>query len=307
MKKLSIVIPCYNEQECLHVTYRELKMVCSKIEGYEHELIFVNDGSKDLTLDILKAFAAIDKNVKIVSFATNAGHQNAVQAGLKEVTGDVCCIIDADLQDPPELIPDMLKLWENGADCVYGQRKSREGESFFKLATAKGFYRFLNAMSDVNIPKDTGDFRLVDRKMVDWMNSLPEHNKFLRGLWAAYGGNQVAYEYERHERYAGETHYPLKKMLALAANGIFGFSKKPIQAIGVMGIVMLFISFILMIGTIISAILGGQALIWLAFSAVNFIGGVLLMGMYILGQYLYRSFVELQGRPSYVVGQKINT
>ena len=179
MKKVSVVIPMYYEEEVAQECYRRMSDVLRKIEGYEYEIICVNDGSQDKTLPILEEIAKNDKKVKVISFARNFGHQCAVTAGLKYVTGDCAVIIDADLQDPPELIPEMLKLWEEGNEVIYGKRKTREGESVFKLLTAKMFYKTLNALSDVDIPKDTGDFRLVDRKVIDVMNAMPEHNKFL--------------------------------------------------------------------------------------------------------------------------------
>ena len=197
MKKISVVVPMYYEEEVANECYNRLKTVLEKIENYMYEIIFINDGSKDKTLEILEEIAKEDENVKVISFARNFGHQCAVTAGLKYVTGDAIVIIDADLQDPPELIPEMLKLWEKGNEVIYGKRKSREGESKFKLLTASMFYKTLNALSDVEIPKDTGDFRLVDRKVVDVINSLPEHNKFLRGLFSWVGFKQKPFEYER--------------------------------------------------------------------------------------------------------------
>ena len=242
MKKISIVVPMYYEEEVAKECYSRLKGILEKIENYNYEIIFINDGSKDKTLPILMEIAEKDKNVKVISFARNFGHQCAVTAGLQYVTGDAIVIIDADLQDPPELIPDMLKLWEDGNDVIYGKRKSREGESKFKLLTASMFYKTLNALSDVEIPKDTGDFRLVDRKVVDVINSLPEHNKFLRGLFSWVGFKQTPFEYERKERFAGKTKYPLKKMLKLAQDGIFSFSTKPLRIVGTMGIISIAIS-----------------------------------------------------------------
>ena len=200
MKKISVIIPMYYEEEVVQECYNKMTQVLSNIKDYEYEIICVNDGSKDKTLSILEKIAENDKKVKVISFSRNFGHQCAVTAGLKYVTGDVVVIIDADLQDPPELIPDMLKLWEDGNEVIYGKRKTRKGESKFKLLTAKMFYNTLNALSDVEIPKDTGDFRLVDRKVVDVVNSLPEHNKFLRGLFSWVGFEQKAFEYERKER-----------------------------------------------------------------------------------------------------------
>ena len=210
MKKISLVIPMYYEEQVAKECYNRVTKVLKALKNYEYEVIFVNDGSKDKTLEILEEIANNDKNIKIISFSRNFGHQAAVTAGLKYVTGDAIVIMDADLQDPPELIPDMLTKWEEGYEVIYGKRKTREGESAFKLFTAKAFYDTLNKLSDVEIPKDTGDFRLVDKKVVDVINSLPEHNKFLRGLFSWVGFKQFAYEYERKERFAGKTKYPLK-------------------------------------------------------------------------------------------------
>ncbi|MCI8641855.1 MAG: glycosyltransferase family 2 protein, partial [Clostridia bacterium] len=197
MKKVSLVIPMYYEEEVAKECYNRVTKVLSSLQNYTYEIVFINDGSKDKTLEILEEIARKDTNVKIISFARNFGHQCAVTAGLQYVTGNAIVIIDADLQDPPELIPDMLKLWENGNEVIYGKRKTRDGESKFKLLTAKMFYQTLNALSDVDIPKDTGDFRLVDKKVVDVINSLPEHNKFLRGLFSWAGFKQTPFEYER--------------------------------------------------------------------------------------------------------------
>ena len=237
MEKISVIIPMYFEELVAEECYKRVSTVLKAINNYEYEIIFINDGSTDKTLEILESIAKNDNRVKVISFSRNFGHQAAVTAGLKEVTGNVAVIIDADLQDPPELIPEMVKLWEEGNEVVYGKRKTRDGESVFKLMTAKMFYKTLNYLSDVDIPKDTGDFRLVDRKVVDKMNSLPEHNKFLRGLWSWLGYKQYAFEYERKERFAGKTKYPLKKMLKLAADGIISFSSKPIKIVGILGLI----------------------------------------------------------------------
>jgi glycosyltransferase involved in cell wall biosynthesis len=252
MKKISIVIPMYNEHEIANMCYKRINEVIKQLNNYEYEIIFINDGSKDNTQLILEEIAKEDKNVKILSFSRNFGHQAAVTAGIKYVTGDAIVIMDADLQDPPELIPDMLKLWEDGNEVIYGKRKTRKGESLFKLMTAKMFYNTLNALSDVDIPKDTGDFRLVDRKVVDTINNLPEHNKFLRGLFSWVGYKQYAYEYERQERKAGKTKYPLKKMLKLASDGIVSFSTKPLKIVGGLGIITIIISIIILIYSLIS-------------------------------------------------------
>ena len=229
MKKISVVIPMYYEEEVANECYNRMKKNLNELSQYDYEIIFVNDGSKDKTLEILQDIAKQDKKVKIVSFSRNFGHQAAVTAGLKYITGDCGIIIDADMQDPPEVIKDMIKLWEEGNEVIYAKRKKREGETAFKLFTATMFYKVLNGLSEVEIPKDTGDFRLADRKVIDVINSLPEHNKFLRGLFSWVGFKQVPFEYERKERFAGETKYPLKKMLKLATDGIIGFSTKPLK------------------------------------------------------------------------------
>ena len=309
MKKVSLVIPMYYEEKVVEECYKRTKKVLESLENYEYEIVFVNDGSKDKTLDILEEIAQKDENVKVLSFSRNFGHQAAVTAGLKVITGDAIVIIDADLQDPPELIPDMLKLWEEGNEVIYGKRKTRRGESVFKLLTAKMFYKTLNALSDVDIPKNTGDFRLVDRKVVDAMNRLPEHNKFLRGLWSWLGYKQCAFEYERKERFAGETKYPLKKMLKLASDGIISFSSKPIKLVGLLGIISIAISFIILIYALASYIfkLNQLSAGWTSLMvAITFFAGVQLLSLWIISEYIGRIYDETKGRPQYVVDKSIN-
>ena len=309
MKKISVVIPMYYEEEVAQECYNRMSTVLKGIEGYEYEIVFVNDGSKDKTLEILEGIAEKDKNVKVLSFARNFGHQCAVTAGLQYVTGDAIVIIDADLQDPPELIPDMLKLWEEGNEVIYGKRKTREGESKFKLLTAKMFYKTLNALSDVEIPKDTGDFRLVDRQVVDVINSLPEHNKFLRGLFSWVGFEQKAFEYERKERFAGKTKYPLKKMLKLASDGIIGFSTKPLKMIGKLGMFTMFISFCLLIYAILSFIFKWNYLTpgWTSIMVVvTFFSSIILISLWMMGEYISRIYDESKARPQFIIKKKIN-
>ena len=310
MKKISVVIPMYYEEEVAKECYEKVSNVLKSLEKkYDYEIIFVNDGSKDKTLEILKDIAKDDKRAKIISFSRNFGHQAAVTAGLKEVSGDAIVIIDADLQDPPELIPQMLELWEQGNEVIYGKRKTRKGESAFKLLTAKMFYKTLNALSDVEIPKDTGDFRLSDRKVVDVINSLPEHNKFLRGLFSWVGFKQEAYEYERQERYAGKTKYPLKKMLKLASDGIISFSTKPLKLVGALGVVSIIISIILLIYALISYIfkLNQLSAGWTSIIvAVTFFAGVQLLSLWVISEYIGRIYDESKGRPQYIVDKKIN-
>ena len=308
-KKISLVVPMYYEEKVVQECYKRLTEVLSKIEKYDYEIIFINDGSKDKTLEILEEIAKKDFKVKILSFTRNFGHQAAVTAGLKYVSGDAIVIIDADLQDPPELIPDMLKYWEQGNQVIYGKRKSRKGESTFKLLTAKMFYKTLNALSDVEIPKDTGDFRLVDREVVDVINQLPEHNKFLRGLFSWVGFKQIAYEYERKERFAGKTKYPLKKMLKLASDGIISFSTKPLKILGGLGLISIFISFAIMIYAIISYIfkLNELSAGWTSLMiTITFFAGVQLLSIWIISEYVARIYDESKQRPQYIIEKKIN-
>ena len=310
MKKVSIVIPMYNEQEVAEKCYEKILDTLKIIENkYDYEIIFVNDGSKDKTLEILKNIAQKNKKVKIISFSRNFGHQSAVTAGLKKVTGDAVVIIDADLQDPPELIPEMLKLWEEGNDIIYGKRKLRKGESKFKLLTASMFYKTLNALSDVEIPKNTGDFRLVDKNVVDVINLLPEHNKFLRGLFSWVGFKQIPLEYVREERYAGKTKYPLKKMLKLAQDGIFSFSIKPLKIVGTMGIVSVVISVIILVYAILSYFCNWNNLTagWTSLMVtITFLCGMILISLWMIGEYIGRIYDETRGRPQYIIKETIN-
>lgn len=309
MKKVSLVIPMYYEEKVVNECYKRVTDVLEKIKNYDYEIIFINDGSKDQTLNLLKRIAEKDTKVKIISFSRNFGHQAAVTAGLKEVTGDAIVIIDADLQDPPELIPDMLKLWEEGNQVIYGKRKTRKGESAFKLFTAKMFYKTLNSLSDIEIPKDTGDFRLVDREVVNVVNSLPEHNKFLRGLFSWVGYKQIPYEYERQERFAGKTKYPLKKMLKLASDGIISFSSKPLKIVGTLGIISIVISFLVLIYALISYIfkLNELSAGWTSIMvAITFFAGVQLLSIWIISEYIGRIYDESKDRPQYIIEKKIN-
>lgn len=309
MKKISVVVPMYYEEEVAEECYKRLTGVLKSIKNYEYEIIFINDGSKDKTLSILEKIANEDKNVKVISFSRNFGHQCAVTAGLKYVTGDAIVIIDADLQDPPELIPEMLKLWEDGNEVIYGKRKTREGESKFKLLTAKMFYNTLNALSDVDIPKDTGDFRLVDRKVVDVVNSLPEHNKFLRGLFSWVGFKQIPFEYERKERFAGKTKYPLKKMLKLASDGIIGFSTKPLKIVEGLGIFSIVMSFIILIYSLLSFAFSWHHLTagWTSIMVtLTFLGGSILVSLGMIGEYIARIYDESKARPQYIIDKTIN-
>lgn len=309
MKKISVVIPMYFEEEVANECYKRTKKILNSLNNYEHEILFVNDGSKDKTLEILANIAKNDICVKILSFSRNFGHQAAVTAGLKYTTGDAVVIMDADLQDPPEVIIEMIELWEHGNEVIYAKRKSREGESRFKLFTAKIFYKILNGLSDVDIPKDTGDFRLADRKVVDVINSLPEHNKFLRGLFSWVGFKQTPLEYERKQRFAGKTKYPLKKMLKLASDGIISFSTKPLKILGAVGLISVSASIIILIYALISYIFNLNQLTagWTSIMVtVTFLGGIQLLSIWLISEYIGKIYDESKGRPEYIIDKKIN-
>ncbi len=302
---ISLVIPMYFESQVVRECYRRVKGVMVE-NNYQHELIFINDGSTDETLPILEEIAGEDPAVKIVSFARNFGHQIAVTAGIARAKGDAVVIIDADLQDPPEVIPQMVDLWKEGYHVVYGQRKQRQGETWFKLATAKYFYRFLKKMTEVDIPVDTGDFRLMDRKLVDVFNNMPEKNRFIRGMVSWIGFKQTALLYEREERYAGETKYPLRKMLKLAIDGILSFSFKPIKAIEGAGIFTIILGILMMLYSIGSVFTYSYRVFpaWLWIIVV--LAGLQLLALGIVGEYLVRIYDEVRGRPLYTIEKEVN-
>ncbi len=303
-KYISVVIPVYYEEKVVEECYQRLT---SSMADYDYELIFVNDGSKDQTLPMLKAFAYKDKHVKIISFSRNFGHQAAVTAGLKHAKGDAVVVIDADLQDPPEIIPDMIRVWEEGTDVVYAKRKKRKGESIFKRLTAKLFYRLLRTFSDTDIPEDTGDFRLMDRKVVDAFNSLGEHNRFIRGMVAWLGFKQVPFEYVREKRFAGETKYTLRKMLNLSYDGIFSFSITPIRFIKNLGLLSLLFAVGIIIYVIVSKVLGTTIPGWSSLMIViTIFMGVQLLSTGIVGEYVARTYEEAKNRPVYLVDETVN-
>ena len=310
MKKISVVIPMYYEEEVVDICYKRVVNNLKKLsDKYNYEIIFINDGSKDSTLEILKKIASNDDNVKIISFSRNFGHQAAVTAGIRNLTGDAIIIMDADLQDPPELFEGMIEKWEEGYEVVYGKRKTREGESIFKLLTARMFYNTLNKLSEIEIPKDTGDFRLVDRKVIDVIAALPEHNKFLRGLFSWVSFNQYAYEYNRVNRVAGKTKYPFKKMFKLATDGILSFSAKPLKIVGAIGIFSVIVSIIILIYSIVSYMFKLNSLTpgWTSIMCtMTFIGGIILISLWMIGEYIARIYEESLGRPEYIIDELIN-
>lgn len=309
MKKISVVIPMYYEEEVVQECYSRTENILKRLERYDYEIIFVNDGSKDRTLEILEDISKQNYKVKVISLSRNFGHQAAVTAGLRHTTGDAIVIMDADMQDPPEIIEKMIRLWEQGNEVIYAKRRVRKGETPFKLFTAKMFYKILNGLSDVEIPKDTGDFRLADRKVVDVINSLPEHNKFLRGLFSWVGFKQIPLEYERKERFAGKTKYPFKKMLKLASDGIISFSTKPLKLLGILGFLSVVISIFIFIYALISYIFNLNQLTagWTSLMVtVTFLGGMQLLSIWLISEYIGKIYDESKDRPEYIIDKKIN-
>ncbi|MED4653802.1 glycosyltransferase family 2 protein [Bacillus pseudomycoides] len=306
-KLVSIVVPMYFEEEVAQECYNRLKSVMIQ-NNINYEFVFVNDGSTDRTMEILKEIAANDFRAKVVNFARNFGHQTAVTAGIDCASGDAIVIIDADLQDPPEVIPELIAKWQEGYEVVYAKRKQRKGETWFKLLTAKYFYRFLNYMSDIDIPKDTGDFRIIDRKVADVFKQMTERNRFIRGMMSWVGFSQTYVEYERDERFAGETKYPLKKMIKFASDGIIAFSTKPLRIVMTLGIMSVFISIAVLLYSVIVKLIGkdiqtGWASIMVA---ITFFSGIQLFGLGIVGQYIARIYDESKNRPIYIVKETIN-
>ena len=308
MKELiSIVVPMYFEEEVAQECYNRLTAVMNS-NHYNYELVFVNDGSTDRTLEILEQIAMNDNRTKVISFARNFGHQIAVTAGIDYAKGDAIVIIDADLQDPPEVIPELVNKWLEGFDVVYAKRKKRKGETWFKLLTAKYFYKFLNYMSDIDIPKDTGDFRLIDRKVADVFRKMTERNRFVRGMFSWIGFPQTYIEYERDERFAGETKYPFKKMIKFASDGIIAFSTKPLRFVMTLGSASVLVSIIVLLYSILTRLFGhevqpGWASIMVA---ITFFSGIQLLGLGIVGQYIARIYDESKNRPIYIVKDVYN-
>ncbi|MBH0161736.1 glycosyltransferase family 2 protein [Fictibacillus sp. 26RED30] len=308
MKELiSIVVPMYFEEEVAEECYNRLRNVMEN-NNINYEFIFVNDGSTDGTTEILKGIAEYDHRAKIVNFARNFGHQIAVTAGIDFAKGDAIVIIDADLQDPPEVIPTLVSKWREGYEVVYAKRKNRSGETFFKLLTAKYFYKFLNYMSDIEIPKDTGDFRIIDRKVADVFKNMTERNRFVRGMFSWVGFRQTYIEYERDERFAGETKYPLKKMIKFASDGIIAFSTKPLRFVMTLGFISVFISIFVLFYTIIVKLFGKEVQAgWASIMvAITFFSGIQLLSIGIVGQYIARIYDESKNRPIYIVRETVN-
>ena len=309
MKKLAVIVPCYNEELVIEESYRRTKAALQALP-LDTEIIYINDGSRDKTRELLDGIADADPQVKVIHFSRNFGHQPAVTAGINNCDADLAVIIDADMQDPPELIPDILALQEKeGANVVYCVRKSREGESFFKKITSKAFYRLLNYMSELSFPLDTGDFRMIDRKIMDQFDRFQERGKYIRGLISWLGYKQVPFQYEREARIAGETKYPFSKMWKFASTAMLYFSKKPLRLATSLGFIAVVVGIVLAAWFTLGKIYGfsNAESGWTSImTSVIFFGGVQLLTVGVLGQYIGILFDEVKARPEYIIDEKKN-
>lgn len=294
--KISIVLPVYNEEAGIKNTIEVLEnFVECQIETYE--IIFVDDGSVDSSVDIIRHAQSQYENIRLVEFSRNFGHQLAITAGIRYAKGDAVVVMDSDLQDPPSVIPNMIEKWQEGFDVVYGKRLIREGESFFKRFSAKAFYRVMRKVANVDIPLDTGDFRLMDRKVVDALSKLNEPEPFVRGLVSWVGFKQTAVTYERQERNAGVTKYPLTKMIRLASDGITSFSEIPLKIVNYTGFISIIAGVIYGLITVFT----GISTLTFAISLMCVLSGMIMLALGIIGDYLYRTFDASKHRPQYVV------
>jgi dolichol-phosphate mannosyltransferase len=297
----SIVAPVFNEEETLPHFYQRIVAVMEQV-GESFEVILVNDGSRDGSLSMMQNLHERDSRVRVIDFSRNFGHQIAISAGLDYARGEAVIILDSDLQDPPEVIPALIARWKDGAEVVYAQRSGRKGETRFKLLTASLFYRLIARITSVEIPRDTGDFRLLDRRVVDALVTMREHHRFMRGLSAWVGFRQEAVQYERHERFAGTTKYPLFKMIRFSIDAITGFSHVPLQLATTFGFILAGLSLVgILIAIILRLFTGaivGQASTLIM---VLFMGGIQLIFLGIIGEYLGRIYDEVRSRPLYIV------
>jgi len=306
MKLLSIVMPCFNEEAVIEEAYRQLSGILPKL-NMETEVIFVNDGSQDNTMFKLRNIEKQSENVKILSFSRNFGHQIAITAGMDYAKGDAIVVIDSDLQDPVDVIIEMVDEWEKGFEVVYGKRIERKGESLFKKVSAKVFYKILHNLTDETIPVDVGDFRLIDRKVADALKSMPERSRYVRGLVAWAGFKTTSVEFVREYRFAGETKYSLTKMVKLALDGIVSFSYKPLKIASLLGITISFISFLYILYIIQQKIFTNNSISgWTSLMVMFlFLSGIILSVLGIIGEYLARIYEEVKARPIYIIDDAI--
>jgi len=302
----SVIIPAYNEQEVITEAYNRITVVMKGM-GEPYELIFVNDGSSDSTANIIAGFCETDFSVRLINFTRNFGHMPAISAGMEHAKGQAIFVIDADLQDPPEIFPQMAEKWKEGYHVVYGKRIKRKGESLFKKWSARIFYRFLRRMTSVDLPPDTGEFRLIDRKVCDAVNKLPEKNRYIRGLVSWVGFKQIPVEYEREKRFAGVTKYPLRKMISFAMDAITSFSYKPLKLATMLGFLISLLSFGYIFYVIYQRFFTDQTITgWAStIAAILLTQGIVLMILGLMGEYIGRIYTELQNRPNYIVQEII--
>lgn len=306
MKKITYIFPVYNNAGSLEDLYAEMRKITDLLKKYSYEFIFVNDGSRDNSIDVLRTLAKKDSHVLILNLSRNFGHQAAVSAGLDKSTGDAVIIMDADLQDPPAVCPELIKQWENNYQVVYAQRRTRK-DTFFKRFTANLYYRTLSALSSVDIPRNTGDFRLVDRKVVDVVCNMNEYHRFLRGMFSFAGFRQVAVQFDRNARQHGKSEYTLKKLVKLAKDGVFGFSDVPLRLVTRLGFMVSALSVIGIMYALIAKFfftvpVPGWTMIIVA---VFFMGGVQLVMLGVVGEYIARIYNEVRNRPVYIIAEEI--
>lgn len=305
---LSIVIPCYNEEGGLYELHRRLTGVCQSIIGEPYEIVLVNDGSTDKTWEVMKRLAASDFHLVLINLSRNFGHQAALSAGLQISRGERVFILDADLQDPPELLPKMLVKMNEGFDVVFGQRIKREGESFFKKKSAYMFYRFLNWLTEIKIPKDTGDFRLMSRRTVNMLNSMPEHYRFIRGMVTWIGFRQAAIFYERDKRFDGSTKYTLRKMISFAFDAITAFSIRPLRLATYLGFIFGISALLILFYVFISYFTHHTTRGWTSLAAIMLtIGSVQMIIIGLMGEYLGRLYIESKHRPLFIIQEVVSS
>ena len=299
---LSIVAPCYNEQECVLEFHRRATAAAQMALGASYEIVLVNDGSRDRTLDLIRALATHDPHVVAVNLSRNFGHQKALSAGLHVCRGERVLVIDSDLQDPPELLSDMMQRMDEGYDVVYAQRRHRAGESAFKTASAALFYRLLRRMTDIDIPRDTGDFRLMSRRTVDIFKAMPEQFRFVRGLVSWIGLHQVPVTYDRQPRHGGRSHYPLRKMIAFAFDAITGFSVVPLRLVSYAGLFAGMASMLLFSYAVIQWLRGMTVAGWTSLACMILaMGGMQFLFLGVLGEYVGRIYLEGKRRPLFII------
>jgi len=302
--RLSIVVPCFNEEATLPELHRRATHAAEDIVGQDFELVLVNDGSRDRTWQVMQALTGEDPRIAAVNLSRNHGHQLALSAGLSIARGDRILILDADLQDPPELLLGMMRLMDEGADVVFGQRRHRDGETLFKRASASAFYRILTWLSDVRIPVDTGDFRLMSRRAVDVLNSMPETHRFIRGMVGWLGFKQVPLEYDREPRKAGTSNYPLRRMIRLALDAITSFSIRPLRIASMLGILFALLGLAGVVFSVSGWFFGRTLPGWTSVMVVILtLGGIQLTVLGIIGEYLGRLYIESKRRPLYVIDE----